>query len=338
MVVRFPSEPHPGADSGAGESSAGALRSSRGRSPEQRLSEGRSSEGRLPEELSPEELSSEEQSPEELSSEEQSPVGPPSEPPQSEHLAPVTPLRRAKASPERRQASRSVARPVAELPGAAAAGGVAAGGGAGTETAGAAERWNNTWAAEPSRASAGAGPEASSLGAGAPEAEDEETERLTRKATALTIRQLARRGMSRWELEQLLIKREIVPEVFAPELDRLEAMGVIDDASLAATLAFTQHSRKGLGRSAIELDLKRRHIAPELIEEALADIADEDELERATELAVKRIGQLSSYDDETTRRRLHGFLARKGYGSSVVRQAMDAAFATRGRRGGVRFQ
>ena len=251
MVVRFPSESHPGADSGAGEQLA------------------------------------------------------------SEHLAPVTPLRRAAASPERRRdAAPAVARPLAELPGADGS-----------------ERWNNTWAAEPGRAA-----EAPS------EVEDEEAERLTRKTTALTIRQLARRGMSRWELEQLLTKREIEAEVFAPELDRLEAMGVIDDASLAATLAFTQHSRKGLGRSAIELDLKRRHIAPELIEEALADIADEDELERATELAVKRIGQLSSYDDETTRRRLHGFLARKGYDSSVVRQAMDAAFATRGRRGGVRFQ
>ncbi len=318
MVVRFPSEPHPGADSGAGEPPAGATGSSEGRSPEQWSPEGRLSEGRPREGLSPEV---------------RPPVGPSPESTQSEHLAPVTPLRRAKASPERRQPNRSVARPVAEFPGAAAAGGVV-----GTETADAAERWNNTWAAEPSRASGGAAPETASVETGAPEAEDEETERLTRKTTALTIRQLARRGMSRWELEQLLIKREIVPEVFAPELDRLEAMGVIDDASLAATLAFTQHSRKGLGRSAIELDLKRRHIAPELIEEALADIADEDELERATELAVKRIGQLSSYDDETTRRRLHGFLARKGYGSSVVRQAMDAAFATRGRRGGVRFQ
>jgi SOS response regulatory protein OraA/RecX len=252
MVVRFPSEPHPGDDAGTGEKLVG------------------------------------------------------------EHLAPVTPLRRAAASPERRRETSAspVARPLAELPGADRP-----------------ERWNNTWAAEPARA-----PQA------APEIEVEETERLTRKTAAVTIRQLARRGMSRWELEQLLTKREIEPEVFAPELDRLEAMGVIDDASLAATLAFTQHSRRGLGRSAIELDLKRRHIAPELIEDALADIADEDELERATELAVKRIGQLSSYDDETTRRRLHGFLARKGYESSVVRQAMDAAFATRGRRGGVRFQ
>lgn len=243
----------------------------------------------------------------------------------SEHLAPVTPLRRAQASPERRRpSSTAVERPLAELPGASVRDGGSA---AAPRSASASDEWNNTWASEP-----GDAPE------GGVEVEDEETERLTRKATALTIRQLARRGMSRWELEQLLAKRDIAPDVFAPELDRLEAMGVIDDASLAATLAFTQHSRKGLGRSAIELDLKRRHIAPELIDEALADIADEDELERATELAMKRIGQLSTYDDETARRRLHGFLARKGYGSSVVRQAMDAAFATRGRRGGVRFQ
>ena len=169
---------------------------------------------------------------------------------------------------------------------------------------------------------------------------DEETGRQTRKATGVAIRQLARRGMSRWELEQLLTKREIEPEVFGPELDRLEKLGVIDDASLAATLAFTQHSRKGLGRTVIEQDLKRRHIDPELIEAALEDIGDDDELERATELAVKRIGQLSSYDDETARRRLHGFLARKGYTSDIVRQAMDAAFAGRRSRGGsgVRFQ
>lgn len=246
----------------------------------------------------------------------------------SEHLAPVTPLRRAAASPKRASAAEPVAaRPVAALPGAAVPASVVP---SSADPEVAAKRWNNTWGTE-SFESEVAGEDMAAREV------DEETERLTRKTTALTIRQLARRGMSRWELEQLLVKREIEPDVFAPELDRLQAMGVIDDASLAATLAFTQHSRKGLGRSAIEQDLKRRHIAPELIEEALADIADEDELERATELAVKRIGQLSAYDDETARRRLHGFLARKGYDSSVVRQAMEAAFATRGRRG-VRFQ
>ncbi|MGO4300588.1 regulatory protein RecX [Leifsonia sp. RAF41] len=242
-----------------------------------------------------------------------------------ERLAPVTPLRRA--TPARGRGSDdhpsrgSAARPVVALPGSERPAGATAEGG-----------WNNTWGAE-------AVPPAGSVRAG-DEQPDEETIRQTRKTTGLAIRQLARRGMSRWELEQLLTKREIDAEVYGPELDRLEAMGVIDDASLATTLAFTQHSRKGLGRTAIEQELKRRHIDPVLIETALSDIGDDDELERATELAVKRMGQLSSYDDETARRRLHGFLSRKGYASDVVRQAMDTAFAGRRSRGGsgVRFQ
>lgn len=192
-----------------------------------------------------------------------------------------------------------------------------------------APHWNNTWAGGP----AAGGIEL----ADEEDEENEEDERIARQASGLVIRQLARRGMSRWELEQLLCKREITPEVFGPELDRLEEMGVVDDASLAASLVSSQHRRKGRGRMVIEQELKRRHIAPELIERALADIADDDEQERATELAIKRIGQLAAYDDDTVRRRLQGYLARKGYGSDTVRQAMDAALATRRRRG-VRFE
>jgi SOS response regulatory protein OraA/RecX len=241
---------------------------------------------------------------------------------EGERLAPVTPLRRGAAAADHGRdehpSRRSGTRPVV---------GLGDGG------------WNNTWGSEPSAPSAAAASSGSGSASVADD-EDEETARQTRKTTGLAIRQLARRGMSRWELEQLLTKREIDPEVFGPELDRLESLGVIDDASLATSLAFTQHSRKGLGRTAIEQELKRRHIDPELIESALADIGDDDELERATELAVKRIGQLAAYDDETVRRRLHGFLARKGYSSDVVRRAMEAAFAGRRSRGGsgVRFQ
>ncbi|HEV7811431.1 MAG TPA: regulatory protein RecX [Leifsonia sp.] len=162
-------------------------------------------------------------------------------------------------------------------------------------------------------------------------------ERPGKRASNVSMHQLARRGMSRWELEQVLARREIEPETAQAELDRLESVGLLDDAALAVTLVYTQHTRKGLGRSAIAQELKRRHIDPLIIEDALEEIADDDELERATELAVKRVGQLASYDDETAKRRLHGFLARKGYDSSTVRQAMDAALATRGKRG-VRFE
>jgi regulatory protein len=248
-----------------------------------------------------------------------------------EHLAPVTYLRdarRAGTSTEdeaRREglrehpSARRTPRPAVAFPGAERSGAEQSGVAAAERDGGPAGR--------------------SESGAGESDGGDEprSDERTGKRASNVSMHQLARRGMSRWELEQVLAKREIDPAIAEAELDRLESVGLLDDAALAVTLVYTQHTRKGLGRTAIAQELKRRHIDPDIIEEALAEIADDDELERATELAVKRIGQMSSYDDDTVKRRLNGFLARKGYSSGVVRQAMDAAFASRGKRG-VRFQ
>lgn len=156
------------------------------------------------------------------------------------------------------------------------------------------------------------------------------------RAANVSIHQLARRGMSRWELGQVLAKRGVDDALAAAELDRLESLGLLDDAALAVTLVYTQHTRRGLGRAAIGQELRRRHVDAAIIEDALAEIADDDELERATELALKRVPQLRSVDDETAARRLSGFLARKGYGGSVVRAAIETAMATRGGR--VRFE
>jgi regulatory protein len=155
------------------------------------------------------------------------------------------------------------------------------------------------------------------------------------RAANVSIHQLARRGMSRWELQQVLEKRDITDDVAEAELDRLERVGLLDDAALAVTLVYTQHTRKGLGRSAIAHELRRRHIDPDIIEDALSEIADDDERERALELAHKRIGQLNSVDDDTAYRRLNGFLARKGYSSEIIRAAVESAMKT---RSGVRFQ
>ena len=145
----------------------------------------------------------------------------------------------------------------------------------------------------------------------------------------VSMHALTRRGMSRWELEKTLLSRELDEETVAAELERLEAVGLIDDGALAETLVRTQHERKGLGRGALTAELRRRHIDQQHIDVALEQIDADDEQIRATELAVKRAGQLSSYDLETAKRRLNGFLMRKGYSSAVVRTAIDEALSSR---------
>jgi regulatory protein len=156
------------------------------------------------------------------------------------------------------------------------------------------------------------------------------------RAENVSMHALTRRGMSRWELEKTLLSRELDAETVAAELDRLEGVGLIDDGALAETFVRTQHDRKGLGRGAITAELRRRHIDQHHIDAALEQVDDDDEQTRATELAVKRAGQLGSYDLETAKRRLHGFLSRKGYSSGVVRAAMDEALSSRA--SGVRFR
>jgi len=157
------------------------------------------------------------------------------------------------------------------------------------------------------------------------EAEPAGRDRTSKRASNVAIHQLARRGMSRWELEQVLAKREVDDETAAAELDRLESLGLVDDAALAVSVVYAMHARKGAGRAAIEQELRRRHLDDDVIADAMAELDGDDEKERATELAVARARQLTGYDYEVASRRLSGFLARKGYDGETVRAAVRTA-------------
>ncbi|GAB2460829.1 SOS response regulatory protein OraA/RecX [Conyzicola lurida] len=152
---------------------------------------------------------------------------------------------------------------------------------------------------------------------------------VVRKAS---INALARKGMSSAEMTTLLENREIDPDEVAAEVERLEAAGLLDDRVLADDLVRTLRDRKGLGKSAITAELRRRQVDQAAIDEALESVDVDDELERATEVAIKRAGQLSSYDRTTAERRLSAFLQRRGYSGTVVGAAVKAALGPAGPR------
>jgi regulatory protein len=152
-------------------------------------------------------------------------------------------------------------------------------------------------------------------------------------ARHVSITALARRGLSRRELERHLRDRGFDEPEIVDEVARLERDGYIDDVALAQNLVGTLQERKGLGRSAIAAELTRRHLAPAAIEYALDLIDTGDELARARDLAIKRAGQLRSLDRDTAVRRLSAFLARRGYGGSTIRAAVEQALPSNPRRG-----
>jgi len=162
--------------------------------------------------------------------------------------------------------------------------------------------------------------------------EPEETAPKPPPVRRASINALARKGMSSAEMTTLLENREIEPDEVAAEVERLEGAGLLDDRVLAQDLVNTLRDRKGLGKSAITAELRRRQVDQAAIDEALENVDVDDELERATEVAIKRAGQLSSYDRTTAERRLSAFLQRRGYSGTVVGAAVKAALGPAGPR------
>jgi regulatory protein len=171
------------------------------------------------------------------------------------------------------------------------------------------------------------------LDRGQPAAPPETDGERSARAHNVSMHALTRKGLSIQEMTDHLRGRELDEAAVDYEVTRLIEVGLLDDHDLAENLVRTLRERKGLGRTAITSELRRRKIDPVAIEGALeADREDhgDDELTRARELALKRAPQLRSLDAETARRRLGAFLMRKGYSGSIVASAVASALAPGG--------
>lgn len=159
-----------------------------------------------------------------------------------------------------------------------------------------------------------------------------------KRAENVSLHALTRRGMSRAEVVDLLTRREIDPIVVQAEVERLEGVGLIDDAALALSLVDRLVERKKLGPTALRSELSRRRLGAQAIEAALATLEPDDDGALVRGLVDDRLRRMGSLDRETAERRLLSYLARKGHGGSdargAVRAALDEAGLERAPRSG----
>ncbi|WP_166805993.1 MULTISPECIES: regulatory protein RecX [Cryobacterium] len=139
------------------------------------------------------------------------------------------------------------------------------------------------------------------------------------------------RGRSLSTVEALLVLNATgVDSGEASEIiEKFIELEYLDEGKLADQIIHSHNVRKGLGRTGVEAEMRRRRLDPSVMLDKLEELPD-DEAERAIDLATKRIGQMERFDDQTIDRRLTGFLMRKGYSSAAVRVAVKAAMDSRG--------
>jgi regulatory protein len=150
-----------------------------------------------------------------------------------------------------------------------------------------------------------------------------------RQARDLCLRLLTDRARTRHELEDVLLAEELPPDVVVSVLDRLEDLQLIDDAAYAEAFVRSRQ-RAGVAKRSVSRELRVKGIAEDEAEAALSTIDADQERETALLLATRRARRSAGLAPEVRRRRLYGFLARRGYPAEVVSSVVAEVFAGEG--------
>ena len=139
------------------------------------------------------------------------------------------------------------------------------------------------------------------------------------QARTLCLRLLTARSRTRAELSGQLTKRGYPADVSARVLDRLAAVGLVDDAAFAEQWVESRRSSAGKGRRALAAELRTKGVDNELITKVLAGIDAGAERERAEQLVRVRLRRENLAEDRMrVVRRLVAMLARRGYDQALA--------------------
>lgn len=168
------------------------------------------------------------------------------------------------------------------------------------------------------------------LGVGAA-LDGERERRLLEAAEALAVydralNMLAAQGRSSRDLRKRLIQKGEPAALVDLAIERLTTIGLLDDAQFARSLARSKAVGQGASKRRVQQEMFKRGVARDVADEAITEVFEEeavDEGENAEAAARKKLRSLTGVDAETRRRRLYGFLARRGYAPDAIRETLE---------------
>jgi regulatory protein len=139
------------------------------------------------------------------------------------------------------------------------------------------------------------------------------------------LNMLAARGRAAIELRRLLIRKGEPADCVDLAIERLRGVGFIDDANFARQFARSRTTGGGVSRRRVQQELARRGVARDVSSEAIEQVFAEESIDEQASLmriAARKLRTLGLVDVATRRRRLYGFLARRGYDADDIARAL----------------
>ncbi|MFH1031013.1 MAG: regulatory protein RecX [Chloroflexota bacterium] len=141
-------------------------------------------------------------------------------------------------------------------------------------------------------------------------------------------RYLIHRPNSEAELKVKLSQRGFDSDTREAVIAKLKQQGLVNDMAFARFWVDNRESFNPRSRWLTKLELKKKGIAGEIVEEAVGLIDDE---ENAYRIATGKARSLSGLDYESYRRRLGDYLKRRGFSYEVIDRTVERLWQESGR-------
>jgi len=131
---------------------------------------------------------------------------------------------------------------------------------------------------------------------------------------------LGYRPRSESEVRQRLAKAKFEPPLIERVVERLHADGLLDDLAFARYWTENREAFNPRGARLLSLELRRKGVDREVIDEALEGALDEDE--GALAAGRRKLKQLSGLEYREFRQKMGAYLARRGFDYDTARDAV----------------
>lgn len=157
------------------------------------------------------------------------------------------------------------------------------------------------------------------------ELSDEDQERLTgvdgyQRCLNAAIRFLGYRPRSEAEIRQRLLKHGYDGANIDKAIARLKEQGLVDDTAFARFWIENRESFSPRSRRLTRLELQRKGLDIEVIDQIVSEVNDNDSAYRA---ALSKARRLSPDDYQVFRRRLAQYLGRRGFDYEVIKETVE---------------
>ena len=147
---------------------------------------------------------------------------------------------------------------------------------------------------------------------------------VSEKAYQRAVNLLSFRVRTETEIRRNLNKHDTPDSVIEDVIDRLRRNNLVNDLQFAKTWVDNRSEFRPRGRRALQSELRQKGVDQEIIEEALSGLNEEA---LAYQAAKKNVRKYLRFEQPEFRKKLLGFLARRGFNYGIAAPVVEQVWA-----------